>query len=138
MDAERKARDLDGRSGTPPGNGSEAHSGAVVAADQNLSTPSHRAEIREHGESNAREGVEEGLRGFARPRGEGEEGRSSSAGSGAEGGTAGERPGGRRHSGSTGPAEEGGGAGSGGSGGGYFDDDDDIDFDINDLEDVLV
>lgn len=28
--------------------------------------------------------------------------------------------------------------GVGGGGGGYFDDDDDIDFDINDLEDVLV
>ena len=144
MDAERKARDLDGGSGNPRPTGNEIP-GEEAATSSRTSTTSHPDAAREHRRNND-----------ARSR-EGEERQGSTESR--DGGAAGDRTSGRRHSGTTSPGESeearpngdvsngkadtsmrdsksGGGSGDGG-GGGYFDDDD-IDFDINDLEDVLV
>lgn len=141
MDAERRARDLDGGSSDPVTPGDPANE-----AENGRSKADGRG-----GDLGAEERRDRCLDGFlAGP--EGVERRGSS-GSRAEGGAAGDGVNGRRHSGSSdhvgqkeetalkgddaSDGEETEMQGGGGGGGGYFDDDD-IDFDVNDLEDVLV
>lgn len=147
MAAERKARDLDGGGSAVPrpshSSSSEVPGEVVVAEraaeDSNVSAPSQPDGAKEHAQDNERGGAVEDGRDIAgsRSRGDRTSGRRHS-GSGGHGDESGTAPKGAVSNGKeAGMRDSHGGGGGGDSGGGYFDDDD-IDFDIDDLEDVLV
>lgn len=149
MDAERKARDLDRgyaaaaapSAGNPLPTGDGIRGEAAVGGDSDMSTPCPPDEAGDHGPNGREEEREaEERKGSARSRAEGAGDRTNyprHSGSVESPGENEPEPDGAVSNGKETSMRDSQGGGGGGSGGGYFDDDD-MNFDIDDLENVSV